>query len=218
VRSATPARGADRETSRNLPVSYPVPPLLGSRGVEPAEDYYEVLQISPNAEPETIHRVYRLLAQRLHPDNAETGDEAKFRVLCDAYEALGDPERRARYDVTYTAMKQQRWRLIASNDHAQTDVESEQLTRLVVLELLYVRRRTERDTPGLSPLDLEALTGRAREHLEFTLWYLAQKKYVMRSDSSDVVITAEGVDYMESNFRDSMQRRRLPEASAAVSA
>ena len=32
-------------------------------------DYYEVLQISPNADPDTVHRVYRLLAQRFHPDN-----------------------------------------------------------------------------------------------------------------------------------------------------
>ena len=38
-------------------------------------DYYELLQISPNAEPETIHRVYRLLAQRFHPDNGQTGDD-----------------------------------------------------------------------------------------------------------------------------------------------
>ena len=37
-------------------------------------DHYEVLQISPNAEPDTVHRVYRLLAQRLHPDNAQTGN------------------------------------------------------------------------------------------------------------------------------------------------
>ena len=44
-------------------------------------DYYEVLQISPNAEPETVHRVFRLLAQRFHPDNAETGNEAQFRTL-----------------------------------------------------------------------------------------------------------------------------------------
>ena len=34
-------------------------------------DYYEALQISSNAEPETIHRVYRMLAQRFHPDNKE---------------------------------------------------------------------------------------------------------------------------------------------------
>ena len=35
-------------------------------------DYYEVLQISPNAEAETIQRVFRILAARYHPDNPET--------------------------------------------------------------------------------------------------------------------------------------------------
>ena len=37
------------------------------------EDYYEILQLSPNADPDTIQRVYRMTAQRFHPDNAETG-------------------------------------------------------------------------------------------------------------------------------------------------
>ncbi len=41
-------------------------------------DYYEFLQISPNAELSTIHRVYRFLASRFHPDDPETGDAAKF--------------------------------------------------------------------------------------------------------------------------------------------
>ena len=58
-------------------------------------DYYEILQISPTAEPETVHRVYRLLAQRCHPDNKETGDEAQFRQLSEAYYVLSDPGRRA---------------------------------------------------------------------------------------------------------------------------
>jgi DnaJ-domain-containing protein 1 len=48
------------------------------------QDFYELLQISPNAEPETIHRVYRLLAQRHHPDNSQTGDAARFRALVEA--------------------------------------------------------------------------------------------------------------------------------------
>jgi len=36
-------------------------------------DFYEVLQLSPNADPDTVHRVFRVLAQRFHPDNKETG-------------------------------------------------------------------------------------------------------------------------------------------------
>ena len=53
-------------------------------------DHYEVLQISVGAEPETVHRVYRLLAQRFHPDNAETGNDARFRQVAEAYRILSD--------------------------------------------------------------------------------------------------------------------------------
>ena len=60
-------------------------------------DYYEALQISPNADADTGQRVFRLLAQRFHPDNAETGDATRFRALHDAYSVLSEPEQRAKY-------------------------------------------------------------------------------------------------------------------------
>ena len=173
------------------------------------QDYYEILQISPSAEPDTVHRVYRLLAQRFHPDNVETGDEGRFRLLVEAYGVLGDPQARAKYDVIHTNLKRERWRLVSANSHAENDFESEQLIRLTVLELLYVRRRTEVERPGLSLLDLEALTGRAREHLEFTLWYLTQKKYVTQSDGAALVITVDGVEYLEKTSQKAPRRRRL---------
>src|SRR5262249_19338629 len=75
-------------------------------------DFYERLQISANAEPETIHRVYRLLAPRFHPDNQETGDEGRFREITEAYQVLSDPEKRAQYDIVHERRRQQRWRLV----------------------------------------------------------------------------------------------------------
>ena len=54
----------------------------------PSMDYYEFLQISPNAEAETIHRVYRFLAARFHPDNPETSDPEKFAMLRHASERV----------------------------------------------------------------------------------------------------------------------------------
>ena len=42
-------------------------------------DYYEDLQVSPDADLETIERVYKLLAKRYHPDNSFTGNIEKFR-------------------------------------------------------------------------------------------------------------------------------------------
>jgi curved DNA-binding protein CbpA len=177
-----------------------------------AVDYYDVLQLSVNAEPETIHRVYRLLAQRFHPDNRETGSEGRFRAIHEAYSVLSDPEKRARYDITYHQQRQDRWRLVTTGARAEDEFEQEQVTRLTVLEALYTRRRVDPGNPGLFSLDLENLVGRPREHLEFTLWYLVQKKLVQRGDSSQLLITADGVEYLEQNYRSSQQRRRLEAA------
>ncbi len=181
-----------------------------------AQDYYEALQISPNAEPETVHRVYRLLAQQYHPDNATTGNEARFRAVHEAYTVLSDAARRAQYDVIYHQHRKDRWRLVEDGSRAETDLEFELVVRLTLLEVLYTRRRTEPGEPGMFVTDLEAMLGRSREHLEFTVWFLVQKHLVRRTDDSRLVITAEGVEYLEQNHRGNLQRRRLPAGNPEV--
>src|SRR5215468_5167515 len=141
-------------------------------------DYYEVLQKSPNADPDTVHRVYRLLAQRFHPDNQATGDAERFRELTEAYHVIGDPEQRAQYDVHRPERQHERAHLLSESLRAQNDLESEQLLRLTVLELLYAQRRTEPRSPGVFFGDLEGLIGRPREHLEFAMWYLTQRRFI----------------------------------------
>jgi curved DNA-binding protein CbpA len=181
-------------------------------------DYYELLQISPNAEPETVHRVYRLLAQQVHPDNTGTGNAERFRAVNEAYTVLSDPEKRAKYDVTYHQLRRDRWRLASKSFEdeesatAGGDYALEQLIRMTVLEVLYARRRMEPRDPGLFDLDLEHLIGRPREHLEFTLWYLTQKRFIQRGDNSRLTITAEGVDCLEQNSQEHLHRRRLKAA------
>jgi curved DNA-binding protein CbpA len=172
-------------------------------------DFYDVLQISTKADPETIHRIYRILAQRFHPDNATTGDAERFRTITEAYQVLSDPERRAQYDVHYGEHRRERSRLIAEMVRAQTDVEFEQLARMTILEALYARRRLEPRQPGVFDGDLEELTGRAREQLEFTLWYLGQKGLIDRADGSRIAITAAGVEYFEQHCVQHQQMLRL---------
>jgi curved DNA-binding protein CbpA len=179
-------------------------------------DHYEVLQVNPAAEPDTIHRVYRLLAQRFHPDNKDTGDEARFRKIHEAYLVLSNPEKRAQYDVFYHQQKQDRWRLVSTGAGAEEDFELEQIARLTLLEVLQTKRRLEPGGSGIEGRDLEQMLGRPREHLEFTIWYLVQKGLIQRDDSARLLITAEGIDFLEENYRTSAQRRRLP-ASATTS-
>ena len=180
-------------------------------------DYYDVLQVNVNADPETIHRIYRILAQRFHPDNAGTGDAERFRAITEAYQVLSDAERRAQYDVHHGDQRRERSQLLAEMVRAQNDVEFEQLARLTLLEALYARRRLDPRQPGVFDGDLEELVGRPREHLEFTLWYLGQKGFIDRSDGSRLTITAAGVEYFEEHSTRHQNLLRLT-AAAGVEA
>jgi curved DNA-binding protein CbpA len=177
-------------------------------------DHYETLQISPNADPDLIHRVYRLLAQRYHPDNQETGNPDRFRAIAAAYAVLSEPHSRAKYDVAHQRIRQDRWRLVTEGLNAENDFEMEQAVRLTVLEVLYTRRRTDPRNPGLYPGELEKLTGTPPEHLDFCMWFLIQKKLLQRADDSRVQITGEGVEYLEKNYETRLDRRLRLRAAA----
>jgi len=90
------------------------------------------MQINANAEPETVHRVYRLLAQRFHPDNKDTGNAERFRELTEAYEVLSDPERRAQYDSVHQQFWRERWKMIDESS-GDVDIRGEQIARLTLL-------------------------------------------------------------------------------------
>lgn len=175
-------------------------------------DYYEVLQVSDGAEPETVNRVYRMLAQRFHPDNRETGNDSRFREITEAYHILSNPERRAQYDATYQKRRKERWRLVEAGNQSENDFEMEQVVRLTVLEALYTKRRLEPHNPGIYLVELERLLGRPREHLEFTIWYLNQKKLI-NMDDARMQLTADGAEFLEDSYRNNIQRKRLPSSN-----
>ncbi|NLN60863.1 MAG: J domain-containing protein [Deltaproteobacteria bacterium] len=55
-------------------------------------DYYELLQLNPNADGDTIERVFRHLAKKYHPDHPSSGDEDRFRLILKAYRTLSNPD------------------------------------------------------------------------------------------------------------------------------
>jgi curved DNA-binding protein len=159
-------------------------------------DYYETLQISPNADPDTIHRVYRILAQRYHPDNQETGNSEAFRVLSEAYRHLSDPGLRAAYDVQHREERRLTWKIFDQTNSTQ-GIEAERRKRQGVLSLLYRKRAAQPDQPFVTLKEFEDLLGVPREHLEFSLWYLKEGQYVQRTDNGRHSITLKGVDLTE---------------------
>jgi curved DNA-binding protein CbpA len=163
-------------------------------------DYYELMQISQNAETQTIQRVYRMLAARYHPDNPETGDTDTFVLLKQAYDVLGDPDQRAAYDKLWDKQRNQPMPVFEMKEFV-VGIDVEMNRRLGILCLLYNRRRESPDHPGLSLLDMESRMSVPREHLEFTVWYLRDKGYACRDESSsEILITSDGVDFVEANL------------------
>jgi DnaJ-class molecular chaperone len=66
------------------------------------KDYYAVLGVAKNAQEKDIKSAYRKLARKWHPDanpNNQKEAEEKFKEISEAYEVLGDPEKRKKYDV-----------------------------------------------------------------------------------------------------------------------
>jgi DnaJ-domain-containing protein 1 len=171
----------------------------GNSATNPAAeelDYYEFLQIHPKAEPETVHRVYRIMAQRYHPDNQDTGSEQLFKALVGAYRVLADPVQRAAYDVERARIQKKQWRVFNAGS-ASGGMEAERDQRQAVLSMLYVKRMRDANNPGVQIQEFEELLGVPREHLDFTLWYLREQGFVVRTDNGRFAITVKGVDRAE---------------------
>ncbi len=176
---------------------------------DPFFDYYEILQVSSNADRETIDRVYRLLAKRYHPDNTGTGDSVKFDALTKAYRALSDPEKRAAYDAKYSNNQTHRWSLFFKTSPADGAAEDRKIYQ-GILYLLYIARKRDSSHPGVGIVELERLLGFPENHLEFQIWYLKEKGWIQRDESGGYSITASGVDTVIENDILSLRDRFLP--------
>lgn len=62
-----------------------------------SKDYYKILGVEKGASEDEVKKAFRKLAHKYHPDK-QGGDEAKFKEVNEAYQVVGDKEKRAKYD------------------------------------------------------------------------------------------------------------------------
>ncbi|MBA1143791.1 DnaJ domain-containing protein [Mesorhizobium neociceri] len=163
-------------------------------------DYYELLEISPNANSETLERIFRYFAMRYHPDNQQTGNEARFSEIVEAHNVLKDPVKRAQYDISHREHAGLHLQLVEEASDAK-GVQKDAVVQAKLLSLLYVKRRQDVSNPGIGDVEIERLLGCPREHLEFHLWYMKAKGWIARIENGTIAITVEGVDRADSELR-----------------
>ncbi len=179
-------------------------PQPGQPGAQPAQplntqNYYKLLQVDVEAHPTVIRYAYRFLAAQYHPDNAESGDAEKFRMVSEAWRTLSDRGRRQAYDMQLGLQKQAE--SAQPGQAAKPDIPKMSLSfsevelRLAVLQVLLEARRKRPQTGGASAKMLMDCLNCNMTDIEWTLWYLREKGHITRTEAA-FMITVAGVDYL----------------------
>ncbi len=158
-------------------------------------DYYDLMQISPNADEDTIQQIFRHLAKKWHPDVSQ-GDPERFKLLVEAHKTLTNPERRAAYDLRYQRFWEAKWNLASDASNNRTFVDDSEV-REGLLSLYYVQRRSKMNDPGLGEMEVARLLRIPIQLVEFHIWYLREKAWIERLENGQLAITALGVDEVE---------------------
>ncbi|HSW38944.1 MAG TPA: DnaJ domain-containing protein [Acidobacteriota bacterium] len=170
-------------------------------------DYYDLMQISPNADEDTIQHVFRYLAKKWHPDYPQ-GDPDRFKRLVEAHKVLTNVERRAAYDKRYQRFWEAKWNLAAEAGDGR-GFPDDSTVRESLLSLYYVQRRNKMNDPGLGEMEVARLMRIPIHLIEFHIWYLKEKGCIARLENGQFALTAAGVDQVEKSGLHLSQDRLL---------
>ena len=170
---------------------------------------YQLLQVDRDAHVTIIRYAYRFLAAMYHPDNGETGDAEKFRVITEAWKTLSDEGRRAAYDMSLGVQETSKGKAAAPkqkiNEYGKDSLPNIPKTgvtwneielRLGVLQILLAAKKKRPQGGGASgKMLMDILNIDNVSEIEFCLWYLREKGWIAAGERH-FEITAIGVDYL----------------------
>lgn len=155
---------------------------------------YEVLQLSPNADTSTIHRMYETLGRRFHPERGENPDLERYNQVVEAFGILSNADKKATLDAKIRDRRM--YRSVLADGELGDTAEAEQAKRRSVLLVLYIHRMNSPESEGLTLAEIGELLGVAEEPLAFAFWYLRENGSVTVSEGL-YGITVKGVDDVE---------------------
>src|SRR5579872_4664511 len=155
------------------------------------QDHYAVLGIEPSSDMAQITAAHARILEE------SRWEQEKIDAANSALEILSDPMLRKQFDKLKGANQDDRPRFTGLPFFEALGRETR--LRVAMLCVLYDRRRTKPFTPALSVRQVENTLHANEEELNFALWYLKQKGMVGQDDKSSLLITVEGMDYLEDN-------------------
>ena len=126
------------------------------------KDYYKLLEVTPDADRQTIQRAWHRLSRFYHPDVAgPSGDLDLIKRINEAYDVLSDPQRRSTYDQIYRVRELRR---------GSTRVPSTRTAPKVGAVITQTAKRTSRPAPSFTPrvMDLGAIRDDEHHRINFT--------------------------------------------------
>lgn len=200
-----------QQHSEHAQTATQAPPEAQAGEEQPKElTLYQLLQVDKDAHVTIIRYAYRFLAAMYHPDNGETGDAEKFRIITEAWKTLSDDGKRAAYDMSLgmqdqakgAAPKPKQPKINEFGRDALPNIPKAGLTwneielRLAILQILLAARKKRPNSGGASgKMLMDCLNMDGIAEIEFALWYLREKGLI-ESGERVFMITAHGLDYL----------------------
>ena len=164
------------------------------------QDHYKILGVDPKAAPDIIQLAYNALFAVY---NAKTGtgpDSQKLEEITLASEVLGEPTARKMFDAVRGGDDERDISFTGMDFF--NGMQNELDRRMTLLCVLYDVRCQNPRVPLITMRQLEKIVDMTELQIELALWYVKTLGFVTVDDKSKMLITAQGMDYLQSNAPD----------------
>ncbi|MEO8051878.1 MAG: hypothetical protein ABI833_15780 [Acidobacteriota bacterium] len=162
------------------------------------QDHYDVLGVEPKCDSGRCTARIQSSREDIIPTIKDTGNQAAFDSVNAAYEVLSDPAQRFAFDNLKGIGEDANCPQFSGAGFFES-LGSDAGLRAALLCILYERRKSKPLKPGLPMRYVEAMLEAGIDELFFVLWYLKQRGWVSSDDKSNLLITVQGMDYLDSN-------------------